>query len=401
MSELAAARLSDPIQHSSAMSGLVSGLLVGVAVGIGAVLIAGTGGLAAVAIVGGMAAMGAGIGEVVGSMSFAMVPTGMISTGSGDVIVNYLPAARAHVDVVICSQHPSPPPVIAQGSGTVFIDFQPAARIGDLIACSASIAAGSPNVFIGGPVVTTDPISPEVPDWVHWTLLGVGLASAIVLMGPIAGLLTMAGSIGGGYLGSLVGGKVFGEGSDKQKWAMLVGSLLGGMLGAKGGMAVAGRIAPNPTFPARTANSDLAALTAAKNLNEAGIGVNRARAVTAITHEDGSLSIGTSGSSRDASYVREQMNGTLPENTVFGQDMLNPDSLQPANYPNGQSIASKTCAETRAWQAAQQNPSPVTGQTTVWRGDPAKNPYPALDNPVIMEPCPSCSKNAGVIQFNQ
>ena len=49
----------------------------------------------------------------------------------------------------------------------------------------------------------------------------------MVAIGGLVG--AFAGGIGGGW----VGGKVFGEGSDGQKWSAIAGSFLGGYLGAK------------------------------------------------------------------------------------------------------------------------------------------------------------------------
>ncbi len=66
-----AARHTDEIGHSPTMSWLMKGLMIGAAIAVAGVLIAGTGGLAAVAIVGGVAAGGAGIGEMMSTMSFA------------------------------------------------------------------------------------------------------------------------------------------------------------------------------------------------------------------------------------------------------------------------------------------------------------------------------------------
>jgi uncharacterized Zn-binding protein involved in type VI secretion len=235
-----AARLGDPIGHSPAMSWLMKGLLIGAAVGIGAVLIAGTGGLAAVAVVGGLAAGGAGIGEALSGMSWAgkEVTGKILMPGSPDIFINGIPAAaRAHIDFVLCSKHPTPPPPIAEGAATVYFNNQPAARVNDHTGCGAVITDGSPNVNIGGPTVQTDVINPEnlVPGWVNAALLVVGLASAIVLAGPVVALVGLAGSIGGGAFGDWAGGEIFGQGSDGQKWMALGGSILGGAGAAKGG----------------------------------------------------------------------------------------------------------------------------------------------------------------------
>jgi uncharacterized Zn-binding protein involved in type VI secretion len=232
----AAARLGDPIGHSPTMSWLLKGLLIGAAIAVAGVAIVGTGGLAAVAVVGAGAAMGAGLGEAMSTMSFAgKEVTGAIAmTGSSNVFVNSLAAARAHIDMVACSKHPGPIP-IATGSGQVFINGMPAARVDDKTGCSAVITKGSGNVYIGGGTMQTDTINPEnlVPGWVHASLLVVGVGSAIILAGPVIAVGGLVGAYAGGIGGGWAGGKMFGEGSDGQKWSAIVGSFLGGYLGAK------------------------------------------------------------------------------------------------------------------------------------------------------------------------
>jgi uncharacterized Zn-binding protein involved in type VI secretion len=232
----AAARLGDPIGHSPTMSWLLKGLLIGAAIAVAGVAIVGTGGLAAVAVVGAGAAMGAGLGEAMSTMSFAgkEVTGAIATTGSSNVFVNGLRAARAHVDMVACSKHPGPIP-IATGSGQVYINGMPAARVDDKTGCSAVITKGSGNVYIGGGTAQTDTINPEnlVPGWVHASLLVVGVGSAIVLAGPVIAVGGLVGAYAGGIGGGWVGGKMFGEGSDGQKWSAIAGSFLGGYLGAK------------------------------------------------------------------------------------------------------------------------------------------------------------------------
>lgn len=232
----AAARLGDPIGHSPTMSWLLKGLLIGAAIAVAGVAIVGTGGLAAVAVVGAGAAMGAGLGEAMSTMSFAgKEVTGAIAmTGSSNVFVNSLAAARAHVDMVACSKHPGPIP-IATGSGQVYINGMPAARVDDKTGCSAVITKGSGNVYIGGGTMQTDTINPEnlVPGWVHASLLVVGVGSAIILAGPVIAVGGLVGAYAGGIGGGWAGGKMFGEGSDGQKWSAIAGSFLGGYLGAK------------------------------------------------------------------------------------------------------------------------------------------------------------------------
>ncbi|WP_122521216.1 PAAR domain-containing protein [Pseudomonas viridiflava] len=228
----AAARLNDPIEHTGSLTGLLAGFAVGA---IGAALIVGTGGLAAVAIVGAAAATGAGIGQLVGSMSFCSHQTGQIISGSNNVNINGKAAARAHVDKARCDDHGPGPKVLAQGSSTVYINGYPAARVNDHTECDAKISAGSSNVFIGGETETTDAINPEVPVLLERGVFLIGLASAFVLASPAVVIAGFVGGIAGGTTGNWAGGKLFGEGSDGQKLVAFGGALLGGGLGAKGG----------------------------------------------------------------------------------------------------------------------------------------------------------------------
>ncbi|KFE46168.1 PAAR domain-containing protein [Pseudomonas congelans] len=227
-----AARVNDPIEHTGSLTGLLAGLAIGA---IGAALVVGTGGLAAVAIVGASAATGAGVGQLIGSLSFCNHQTGQIVSGSSNVYINGESAARAHVDQAKCDEHSSRPQVIAQGSSNVYINGHPAARVGDRTACDAKIVVGSSNVFIGGGTETTDPINPEVPELLERGILLVGLASAFVLASPVIVIAGLVGGVAGGTVGSLGGAQLFGEGSDGQKLMAFSGALLGGGLGAKGG----------------------------------------------------------------------------------------------------------------------------------------------------------------------
>ncbi|MFT3801594.1 MAG: PAAR domain-containing protein [Burkholderiaceae bacterium] len=70
-----------------------------------------------------------------------------------DVLINNRPAARQgdpHACALPPPAGPHPPSTISKGSTTVFINGRPAARQSDLAGCGALIAAGSPDVLIGG-----------------------------------------------------------------------------------------------------------------------------------------------------------------------------------------------------------------------------------------------------------
>jgi uncharacterized Zn-binding protein involved in type VI secretion len=237
----AAARQDDPIEHSSALCGLLAGLALGAGAVLIGIAVVGTGGLGALAIgamIGAGAATGAGIGELLGSLSHAQRETGWITAGSDNVHINGRPAARAHVDQALCTDHPGVTKTLAQGSRSVYINGQPAARVGDRTVCDGRIRAGSSNVFIGGGTETTDEIDPEVPGWLEATVVGFGLASAVALVGPEVALWGMFGGALGGEAGYRFGGRHYGEGSDQQR-LMAFGSAV-----VAGGMTARHRIQP-------------------------------------------------------------------------------------------------------------------------------------------------------------
>lgn len=237
MSEFNAARELDDIAHTASKSWMIAGLIGGAILGAAAVVV--TGG-AALVVVAAAAAAGAtavgGIGEVLGSMSWApRHVTGKLADGSPNVFINDRAAIRAHLSTGECDEHSGSKQRVAEGSSKVYINDFPAARIGDRLTCSAEIFSGSSNVFIGGSKRQTDDINPEIPGWVNWIMLGVGVAAIGVLASPAIAILGTLGALGGGYGGNYIGGRLFGEGSDGQKWSMLAGSLIGGAAGGKGG----------------------------------------------------------------------------------------------------------------------------------------------------------------------
>ncbi|MEZ4296521.1 MAG: PAAR domain-containing protein [Polyangiaceae bacterium] len=248
-----AARLGDDVQHSSALLGLMAGLAIGIAVGVFVVATGGLGGIVAAAVIGGAACTGAGIGEAAGSLSVAPgIVTGALVSGSGNVHVNGILVARATLDSTDCK---GTPPLfylpshagkrVATGSGTVLINSQPAARVGDKLECGSSIKGSSSNVNIGGGTVQTLDIDSEVPGWIHAGLFVVGLASAVVLAGPVVAVLGTLGSMGGGYLAQSFAARM-GWSQDAQILSGLLGSFAGGWAGGRAGMRVNAALARAP-----------------------------------------------------------------------------------------------------------------------------------------------------------
>ncbi|MDQ0018550.1 PAAR domain-containing protein [[Curtobacterium] plantarum] len=237
MAEFNAAREQDEVAHTASKGWMIAGLIGGAILGAAAVVVTGGAALVVVSAAAAGACAAGGVGEVLGSMSWApRHNTGKLLSGSPNVFTNSRAAIRAHLSKGDCNEHSGSLQLVAEGSDKVFINNFPAARIGDRLTCSAEISGGSANVFIGGGKLQTDDINPEIPGWVNWLMMGIGTAAVAVLASPAIALLGLAGAMGGGYAGNWVGGRLFGEGSDEQKWSMLVGSFVGGAFGGKGGM---------------------------------------------------------------------------------------------------------------------------------------------------------------------
>ncbi|NHZ39904.1 RHS repeat-associated core domain-containing protein [Massilia aquatica] len=230
---LEAARITDPIAHTSALTGFLVGAVIGIALiaavafatftcGFGVALLAG---MAAGLGASGILALGEGIGKMFSS------PAGTIITGSMNVFTNNLAAAYATVSTVACSNH-SPSPVIADGSGNVFINGLPAARKTDAIVCGAKIDGGSHNVFIGGGTVRYKEVADEVPAWLRTT---VDWAFALAgLVGGLAGLVKAAGGLSKAVLpcaAKFIGGFIVGEAVGRYVISPVVGRVMGGLFG--------------------------------------------------------------------------------------------------------------------------------------------------------------------------
>lgn len=112
-----AARVTDPIDHTSALAGFLVGAVLGIALIAAVAFATFTCGFGVALLAGMMAGIGAqallSIGESIGKMFSSQ--SGNIITGSPDVYVNSLSAAYATLSGVACSKH-NPIPLVAQGS---------------------------------------------------------------------------------------------------------------------------------------------------------------------------------------------------------------------------------------------------------------------------------------------
>ncbi|WP_105455874.1 RHS repeat-associated core domain-containing protein [Escherichia coli] len=210
-----AARVDDPIYHTSALAGFLIGAIIGIAIIAVASFAFFTCGFLAGLILSFLADQIASgvlqLGEAIGRSIHSTV--GKILTGSDNVSTNSRPAARAVLSTVICEDH-SPEIRIAQGSGNIYINSQPAARKDDHTECDAVIEDGSPNVFLGGGTQTVLEISPEIPDWLRQVVDVLYVVAG--MFGGLAGAARQAAKLGTKFgtkcAAKFIGGQLVGMG---------------------------------------------------------------------------------------------------------------------------------------------------------------------------------------------
>ncbi|WP_458250114.1 DUF6531 domain-containing protein [Burkholderia cenocepacia] len=228
-----AARVTDPIDHTSALAGFLVGAVLGIALIAAVAFATFTCGFGLALLAGMMAGIGAqallSIGESIGKMFSSQ--SGNIITGSPDVYVNSLSAAYATLSGVACSKH-NPIPLVAQGSTNIFINGRPAARKDDKITCGATIGDGSHDTFFHGGTQTYLPVEDEVPPWLRtateWAFVLAGL------VGGLGGLLKQAGGLSRAVLpcaAKFIGGYVLGEAFGRYVAGPAINKALGGMFG--------------------------------------------------------------------------------------------------------------------------------------------------------------------------
>ena len=210
-----AARVDDPIYHTSALAGFLIGAIIGIAIIAVAAFAFFTCGSLAGLVLGFLADQIASgvlkLGEAIGRSIHHTA--GKILTGSDNVSTNSRPAARAVLSTVKCDDH-SPEIRIAQGSCNIYINSQPAARKDDHTECDAVIEDGSPNVFLGGGTQTVLEISSEIPDWLRQVVDVLFVVAS--LLGGLAGAWRQAAKLGTKFgtkcAAKFIGGQLVGMG---------------------------------------------------------------------------------------------------------------------------------------------------------------------------------------------
>jgi RHS repeat-associated protein len=237
MSLFQAARIGDPITHTSALAGFLAGAVAGIALVAFVAFATFTCGFGVALLAGAMAGLGAAgvlsLGEAIGRSISA--PAGSILTGARNVYVNSRLSALATASTVACSKHHLVP-LVAEGSSNVFIHGLPAARQGDATTCGGTIGNSSPDTHIGGGRVRYLPVDDEVPAWlrtaVDWAFTLAGL------VGGLAGLAKAAGGLSRALLpcaARFTAGFVLGEAAGRYIIAPAVGDVVrrvyGGLVG--------------------------------------------------------------------------------------------------------------------------------------------------------------------------
>lgn len=243
---LAAAHIGHQIEHSSAMMGFLVGAAIGLAAGVAIVATVVTGGaaLAVVAAVGGaVAATGGGAlaGMYVGQAHTS--PKGPITTGSANVYFGpaRIPAARAVLDTVSCSNHGTKR--IATGSDSVFINAYPAARDTDRTECDGVIASDLNHILIGAETLAYLPIDSEVPEWMVNLATGMAIVGgAVALMFGGAAAFVAGGWCALGSFGLQAGLSVAGSAVLAPLGGMIGEAVLGGEMGRRLGEVTFGMI---------------------------------------------------------------------------------------------------------------------------------------------------------------
>lgn len=205
MSAEAAARMGDEIAHGFGLAAMIAGAVAGAVVGAAIVAAtAATGGLAAVIIAGAVAGGGLAAGQIMSGLTTIFnlpEPTsGVVATGSPNVLTNMRPAVRALLDVAGCTgiplNHPPlPMPVpLVEGSATVLINNMPASRLKSKLMCGAHMKSGSNNVIIGGETARVGFVF-DLEAWMKTGLevLGIGALIGGALFAIAAGVVASAG----------------------------------------------------------------------------------------------------------------------------------------------------------------------------------------------------------------
>jgi RHS repeat-associated protein len=239
-----AARLTDPIIHTQALTGFLTGAAIGAALLVGAGFVffsCGFGaGLLAGLLAGGAAELAKGLGEAIGQL-FAQ-EQGRIAIGSHNVFINGLPAAYVTSEVA-CEEHPTTEhcdpttgdpvvsaPRLAEGSTNVFINGRPAARLGDRTECDGVIIKGSNSVFIGGGRKPYLAIQAEVPEhyrhYADYAFTAAGLIGGLARIAG-AGLAKKALPCAVKFTAGYLGGEPFGRYVASPTLQRVAGGLMG------------------------------------------------------------------------------------------------------------------------------------------------------------------------------
>lgn len=155
---------------------------------------------------------------------------------------------------------------------------------------------------------------------------------------------------------------------------------------------------PNGWPPPRTAQAQSEAQKVVDTMEGLGMSKKENKVVDVLTHENGTVSVGLSGEGSPRQQERAQkVQDALNNGDPNGPYRVTTDNTVPGIQQVEGGNAPGACAEPSAASAARDNPSPVTGNDTRWRGK-GDNPHPftgenadgAPTAPNQMDPCNTC-----------
>ncbi|MGK5507072.1 hypothetical protein ACSNN5_03025 [Brevibacillus formosus] len=156
------------------------------------------------------------------------------------------------------------------------------------------------------------------------------------------------------------------------------------------------------SYPSRTPEATAEAQNVVGELNKILGDGKRAPnpAVSVITHEDGTVSVGFSGEAspkniETARQLENALNKKYGDKYTVKAEPMPTENLKIVQGGN----AVGTCAESKVANAAHDNPSKITGMDTVWRSSKKENPYPYAEDSNQMNPCLTCSHNINIEEY--
>lgn len=140
-------------------------------------------------------------------------------------------------------------------------------------------------------------------------------------------------------------------------------------------------------------------------MERCAVSKRKSGSVTVFVHEDGTVSVGISGRSRTESIIEtaRKLQNELGDKYTVSPYSMPTDNIKPIGKGNDVGV----CSEPKAAEAAHNNPSPIVGMDTVWRGKGKNNhPYRGENLGTVVEgkyeqmgPCETCADPDNIKEY--